>query len=151
MIGHVAALQTSATYAPVALDYSVGVGSTHGDASVQGSGMAQSAAAMQINAQVAQLLSGIGGGGENKQLLQLMIGLMILITLLQGSQQAQSTAAAAKELSNLGAARNLGVGMTTTTFAFEQTTITPNAGEVDALQSAAQPTATQGQKVDLAA
>ena len=151
MIGHVGALQTSATYAPVPLDYSVGVGSTQGDGSVQGAGAAQSAAAMQIGAQVAQLLSGIGGGSENKQLLQMLIGLMILITLLQGSQQAQSTAAAAKELSNLGAARNLGVGMATTVFRFEPTTIVPDAGGAEVLQSAAQPTDTQGQKVDLAA
>lgn len=151
MIGNVGPLQTSATYASVPLNYSNSVGSSVGNPNVSGPGQAQNVAAMQINAQVAQLLSGIGGGGENRELLQLMIGLMILITLLQGAQQAQSTAAAVKELSNLGAARTLGVGMSTTTFTIEQTTTAPYSAGADALQSSTQPTAAQGQKLDLAA
>ena len=83
MIGHIAALNTSAAYAPVPLGASEGVNSPSVGGSVSGPPSAQTVMSTQINAQVARLLQGIGGGAENNQLLQLMIGLMILITLLQ--------------------------------------------------------------------
>jgi hypothetical protein len=148
MIGHVAPLDTSSTYASAPLNSSVGVTTPQAGGSVAGSQMAQSVTAMQINAQVAHLLQGIGGAAENNQLLQLMIGLMILITLLQGSQQPQAAADPFKSLAGLSGARASAAGATVTNFTIEQTTVTWAAPNLENTQAASDG---QGQKVDLAA
>lgn len=48
-----------------------------------------SASFSQITQQISQLLQSIGGGAENNQMLQMMLGLLILLTLLSNSQQPQ--------------------------------------------------------------
>ncbi len=146
MIGHIAPLDTSGPYAPSPLTNSVGVNSPQGGGSVSGPQSAQTVMSTQINAQVAHLLQGIGGGAESNQLLQLMIGLMILITLLQGSQaQAPDPM---KDLAGLNGARTSAAGATAASFTIEQTTVTWTPAAVDPSQTAADG---QGQKVDLAA
>jgi len=146
MIGHIAALDTSAAYASAPLGTSVGVNSPQGGGSVSGPQSAQTVMSTQINAQVAHLLKGIGGGAENNQLLQLMIGLMILITLLQGSQaQAPDPM---KDLAGLSGGRASAAGMAATSFSIEQTTVTWTPAAVENSQAASDG---QGQKVDLAA
>lgn len=153
MIGHVSPLDSSGAYAPP-VGTAGGAGETspgsalNGSNSLSGAQLAQTVTAMQINAQVAQLLRGVGGGAENNQLLQLMIGLMILITLLQGTQQAQSAADPLKDLATAAGGR--AAGLTASTYTIEQTTVswTPAA---DPAQSNAQAVDGQGEQIDLAA
>lgn len=122
MIGHIAALDTSAAYASAPLGTSGGGNSPQVGGPVSGPQSAQTVMSTQINAQVARLLQGIGGGAESNQLLQLMIGLMILITLLQGSQgQAPDPM---KDLAGLSGGRAAAAGTTATSFTIEQTTVT---------------------------
>src|SRR3972149_12035654 len=61
---------------------------------------------INLGNQISQLLQGIGGGVENNKTLQLLIGLLILLTLLEGSSKGGGPAADA--LSGLGGAGGRG-------------------------------------------
>src|SRR3972149_10320046 len=69
-------------------------------------GHSNNVALINLGNQISQLLQGIGGGVENNKTLQLLIGLLILLTLLEGSSKGGGSAADA--LSGLGKAAGRG-------------------------------------------
>ena len=72
----------------------------------------------RINAEVSQMLSGIGGGLQNDKMLQMLIGLIILLALLRAMQGGSDSA--------LGALSQFGQGGSQThtgELLFSQTTI----------------------------
>jgi len=109
---------------------------------------------VSMNNEISQLLQSIGGGVENNKMLQLMIGLLILLTLLQGS--AKTGQSAADALSTLGASGGgrgtyISFAASTTSITIEQTSVTMTASAADTLAAAQGNAQPQNHRIDLAA
>lgn len=79
----------------------------------------------QVHQSVSQLLSTIGGGAEQDQLLRTLIMLMIILSLLTGSQGKEETGARSlRQLGSQGGNPSLYVGIfsSSTTITIQQTT-----------------------------
>lgn len=129
-------------------------GRTVGLRSASPSGIGDTSPLAKLGNQIGQLLQGIGGGLENNKVLQLMIGLMILLTLLEGS--AKGGQSAADPLSGLGSGDG-GRGAygsmeaSTTSITIEHTSMTMTASSVETMAASADDGQAQGQNIDLAA
>lgn len=97
--------------------------------SVSMSSTSQSLAITRVDSQVAQMLQSIGGGLENDKTLQMLIALILLIALLEGSKDAaQSGGDAMQSLSggsqDSGRAQAFSMFSSSTIISFQQTSIT---------------------------
>ncbi|MBI3834006.1 MAG: hypothetical protein HY287_06715 [Planctomycetes bacterium] len=88
----------------------------------------------QIAQQVSQLLKSVGGGLENDPNLQMVIGLLILMTLLSQSQQSKAPV----DLSNLIGRGGAGGGGTAISAYSSYTSITISDGNMSMTASASQ-------------
>ncbi len=155
MIGHISPLDTSTqamnpmgpltSSAPA--DAPVG-----GATPLMSSSFADAISALQINTAVGQLLQGIGGGAESNKTLQMLIALLILVTLLQGSQSQDSAAGKLGDLAQGGIGRGgyVGMSMSSTTVTIEQTSVVYTGNPAQEL-GAADAGPDQGQELDVAA
>jgi len=116
-------------------------------------GSSNNVSLVNLGNQIGQLLQGIGGGVENNKTLQLLIGLMILMTLLEGSSKGGQSAADA--LSGLGGAAGRGSYVSfeasTTSITIEHTSMTMTAAAIETMAASEDNSPSQGQKIDLAA
>ncbi len=102
--------------------------------------------------QIGQLLQALGGDSQNSQMLPLLIGLMILMTLLEGSSQGGGSPTDA--LSQLGGASGgqgglEGLAASATSITIEHTSVTMTSSFVESM--AADEGSGQGQTLDEAA
>ena len=115
-------------------------------------GLSDTVSMVNLGNQISQLLQGIGGGMENNKMLQLMIGLLILLTLLEGSSKGGGSAADA--LSGLGGAAGRGnyvsFEASTTSITIEHTSMTMTAAAIDTMADSQDTGQSQGQKIDFA-
>ena len=117
-------------------------------------GLGNAVSLVGMNNEISQLLQSIGGGVENNKMLQLMIGLLILLTLLQGSAKTgQSAADALSGLGGSGGGRGTSISFaaSTTSITIEQTSVTMTASAADTLAAAQGSTQPPNHKIDLAA
>lgn len=120
----------------VASGYSGSVG--YGDQGVAQVGTA-STNLINMGGQIGQLLQGVGGGAEDNQMLRMMIGLMILMAVLQGSSS-QPQADPLGHLMGSGGGGSVGF-VSSTSISIEQTSMTVMASPetLAAIQGGSQP------------
>lgn len=92
-----------------------------------------STALTQIDTAVSQLVQSLGGSAEDEKILRMLIGLIILLALLKGSQDEAGSAQGA--LASLGGGNNnsqfVALSESSTTISIEQTTTTIVLGTAD--------------------
>jgi hypothetical protein len=104
---------------------------------------------LHINAAVSQLLQGIGGGAENNKTLQMLIALLILVALLDSSQQPTASAGSLDALaSGIGQGGYSGFSMSSTTITIEQSSMIYRSSGAESLGAAENPAA-PGSRLDL--
>lgn len=114
-----------------------------------------STALTQIDAVVSQLLQSIGGSAEDDKLLRMLIGLIILLALLENSQD--EAASAQNALLSLGSGsqqpQSIDLYWSSTTIAIEQTTTTIlfQTAETHAAASAGEQLDARGDQIDVPA
>ncbi len=159
MIGHVSPLGVSTTQPLLDLTPLRGADGTRnasdasaiGPAPLGAAGLSEALSVLQVNAQVAELLQGVGQGLENNKTLQLLIALMILVTLLQGGGQSKSAGEALNGLGAQGGGREAYLSMTTTSISIEQTSMTFTATGVESFNAAGAEQDSSGRKIDVSA
>jgi hypothetical protein len=135
---------------PAASGYSGSVGC--GDQGVAQIGAA-STNLTNMSGQIGQLLRGVGGGAEDNRMLQMMIGLMILMAVLQGSSsQPRGGADLLGQLMGPGSGGGSVSLLSSTSISIEQTSMTVMAASPEtlaAIQGGSQPQ--QDPQIDLTA
>ena len=115
------------------------------------SSLAGAISGLEINAAVSQLLQSVGGGLETNKTLQMLIALLILVTLLQGSRDGGSTAGDLDSLARRGTGGYLGIAMSSTTITVEQTSILYTASMAQSSAGTEDAESGRGGRLDLAA
>lgn len=108
-----------------------------------------------VFAAVSTMMQSIGGGVENDRLMRMLIALMIILSLLQGQQEAQSQSGG-NELAQLGGGANgrssyIGIFSSSTTIIFQQTTTQVSLSSYEQSAVGKQVPTAPGSQVDLSA
>ena len=108
-----------------------------------------------VFAAVSTMMQSIGGGVENNRLMRMLIALMIILSLLQGQQEAQSQTGG-NELAQLGNGANrsfsyIGIFSSSTTIIFQQTTTEVSLSSYEQYAANQQVQTAPGSQVDLSA
>ncbi len=119
-------------------------------------GLSTALAMSRVQTAVSEMLRNVGGGVESNKALQMLIALVILLALMESSQNA--AASSGSGLEQLGAGRGSGAEFislysSSTTITFEQSTTTLTVGSVDGLNalSGGEGMQSQGSQVDIKA
>jgi len=108
-----------------------------------------------VFAAVSTMMQSIGGGVENDRLMRMLIALMIILSLLQGQQEAQSQTGG-NGLAQLGSGVNgrssyIGFFSSSTTIIFQQTTTQVSLSSYEQYAAGGQVQTAPGSQVDLSA
>lgn len=108
-----------------------------------------------VFAAVSTMMQSIGGGVENNRLMRMLIALMIILSLLQGQQEAQSQTGG-NELAQLGNGANrsfsyIGIFSSSTTIIFQQTTTEVSLSSYEQYAANEPVQTAPGSQVDLSA
>ncbi len=113
-------------------------GATPGMAGFSSQAVGDSTALRQIDAAVSQLVQSLGGSAADEKILRMLIGLIILLALLRGSQD--EPASAQNALASLAGGSNssqfVALYASSTTISIEQTTTTIVLGTADTYAAA---------------